>query len=199
MLPPNPWELSWCLLGEHFRRGPVVGAPLPAPALLPRAQPFSAPSTGDLQGAGMGLGSHCHQTPLQDLKPRFGGRDEAGREKVNTPVPPSKILPILPCFFCMELPVSIIFKQIPGCPLTSRASFGSANTSRQFRRYLPLAGFPAAHSWLLPALVLWCTSIFLQAPTSRALLSYVRLCSFTNGKNSFPGRGGGWKTLNPSC
>lgn len=173
----------------------MVGAPLPAPALLPRAQPFSAPSTADLQGAGMGLGSHRHQTPLQGLKPKFGGRNEAGREKETTPVPPSKILPILPWFFHMELPVSIIFKQIPGCPLTSRASFGSANSSRQFRRISLLLDSQLP----TPALVLWCTSIFLQAPASGVLLSHVRLCSFTNGKNSFPGQGRGWKTLIPSC
>lgn len=98
----------------------------------------------------------------------------------------------------MEIPVFVIFKKIPGCPLTSKASFGSANTSRQFRRHLPLAGFPATHPWLLPALVLWCTSIFLQAPASGVLLSYIRLCSLRKGKNSFPGKGRGWKTLIPS-
>lgn len=188
--------------GGAFQERSRGGMPLPAPALLPRAQPFSAGQcfqhhgfTGSWDGAGFLLPSDSPKS----LKPTFwrqrwsreGEGDHASRSKQDF-ANSSR-------FFHTELPVSIIFKQIPGCPLTSRASFGSAKSSRQFRRHLTLAGFPATHSWLLPALVLWGTSIFLQAPASGVLLSYDRLCSFRKGKNSFPGQGRGWKTLIPSC
>lgn len=52
------------------------------------------------------------------------------------------------CFFfsLLLLARSIIFRQVVGCPLASRAggvSFGSANISEQFGRHLPLVCFSA--------------------------------------------------------
>lgn len=102
MLPPNPWELSWCLPGEHFRRGPVVGCLSLLLLCFPELSPFPLddPSrTVDLQGAGMGLRFPLPSDSPKSLKAKFGGRDEAGRGKETTLVPPSKILPILPGFF----------------------------------------------------------------------------------------------------
>lgn len=110
------------------------------------------------------------------------------------------------CFFFSQfllarcsLAVSVIVKQVPGCPLASRA--GRMGCLLRLCKHLQTVWETSPSCLLLSCLPLAlasrCASVFLQVPASGVMLSYVRLWFCRKARNRFSGQEKSWETLIP--
>lgn len=177
--------------GGAFQERSRGGTPLPALVLLPKAQPFSSGRCFQLQcGAFTGCwgraGCLLPSGSPKRLKPepsrRGWGQRWSGAEKETMPLPQSKILPIPAFFFPPQLllarcslAVSIIFKQVPGCPLASRA--GGVGCLLWLCSHLRTVWETPPSCLLLsclpPAVASRCASVRLGSPSSSSFRSHV--------------------------
>lgn len=179
--------------GGAFQERSRGGLPLPVLALLRKAQPFSSgrcfqPQHGVFTGCRGRAGCLLPSGSPKRLKPKPSRRGWRQRwswvgEKETTPLPRNKILPIL-AFFSQFLlarcspAVSLIVKQVPGCPLASRA--GRMGCLLWLCKHLQTVWETSPSCLLLSCLPLAlasrCASTHLGFPSSSSFWSHVIIC-----------------------